>query len=91
MEIKSLSNKVKEFGSKVKRDGPSGYYEYIGKNFTAKFNSEECETKWWEVNLDCESLDPSVLESFRDGNNFERKADVVWNLLQLDMSISSKL
>ena len=40
----TVSQQVKEFGAKVKKDGCAGYYIYEGRNFTVHFSLEECET-----------------------------------------------
>jgi len=79
----SVSKQVKDFGAKVKKDGLGGYYIYIGKNFTVKFNSDECVTKFWEVNLydNC----PSEIEKELKGyNRFDTKNELVFELLNLD-------
>jgi len=80
-----LSKLVKEFGAKVEKE-LAGYYIYKGKNFTVKFNSEECETSWWEVNLydECPNV---VYNEFYDYNKYETKKEIVGILLNIDKSI----
>ena len=79
----TVAKQVKEFGAKVNKDGLGGYYIYTGKNFTVKFNSEECVTKYWEVNLydNC----PLEIEQQLDGyNKFDTKNELVFELLSID-------
>jgi hypothetical protein len=86
-KLKTVSQKVRDFGARVKRDGKGGgYYIYIGKNFTVEFNIEECETKYWSVNDLQDDLDPIVKQDIYQYNNYETKNDLVWNLLNLDMN-----
>jgi len=87
MAIKTVAKQVIEFGAKVKKNGCSGYYKYIGKNFTAEFNEESCESTWWEIDLWSDNVDPRIEKEFKWENNFERKKDVVFCLLQLDQEI----
>jgi len=87
MAIKTVAKQVIEFGAKVKKNGCSGYYKYIGKNFTAEFNEDSCESTWWQVDVWSDNVSPIVEMHFADYNNFELKKDVVWELLQLDMEI----
>jgi hypothetical protein len=89
--IKTLSEQVKEFGARVKKEhGFGGYYIYEGKNFTVKFNEASCETTWWEVNIDDDDVDPKVFNQFDEHNMFERKKDVVQELLLLDKYYNEK-
>jgi len=74
--------------SKVQRDGGPGYYKFIGTNFVTEFNSVECETKWWEVNLYAEEDDHLILDVFSDHNHFELKREAVGTLKALDKFIS---
>lgn len=79
----SMSNQVKRFGAKVKKEF-AGYYIYQGVNFTVEFNEDECETKWWEVNLFGDNTSNAVFNYYEDYNKFETKKDVVESLLNLD-------
>ena len=88
--MKTVSQKVKEFGAKVKKDGCAGYYTYIGRNFKANFNSEEGVTKHWEVDLLSDDVDERVNEQFYDYNQYDTKAEVVWILLGLDQQIEEE-
>ena len=86
--LNSVSNQVIRFGAKVTRlKTHIGYYTYHGVNFTAQFNSAECETEWWEVNIwdDAEEL---IIEAFEGYNTFDTKNEVVGQLLQLDMTLT---
>ena len=83
----SLTNQIKEFGSKVKREF-AGYYIYEGVNFTANFNEEECEIKYWSVAIYGNNVDEIVCEEFEEYNRFDRKADVLNMLFQLDKRLS---
>ena len=88
MKLLTVSQKVKQFGAKVKKDGLAGYYIYIGKNITVKFNVEECETKYWSINEYQDNLHPVVKESAWSYNNYETKNDLVWDLLNLDIELN---
>lgn len=87
MAIKTVTQQVKEFGAKVKKNGCSGYYKYIGKNFIAEFNEASCESTWWEVDVWSDNVNPIIEKEFNEYNNFERKKEVVFCLLQLDQEI----
>ena len=79
-----ITNQARRFGAQIKKH-PTYVYHYIyeGVNFTAIFNSEACETTWWEVNLYDDNVDKKVIDYFEE-NNYERKGDVVQALLNLD-------
>jgi hypothetical protein len=81
MELLTVAQKVKQFGAKVKKDGLAGYYIYIGKNITVKFNAEECEDKYWAINT--RGATQVVKELAGDWNRYETKNDLVWDLLNL--------
>lgn len=83
----SLSKEVREFGARVKKEF-AGYYIYNGVNFTAPFNIASCETTWWEVNCDQGNTDARIRNHFEDFNRFDAKRDLLYQLLQLDKSIS---
>ena len=79
----SVTKAVKQFGAKIEKNEVSGYYTYVGKNFTCKFNEEQCVLKWWEVNIhdDCPK---EVVDHFEHFNDFNLKREVVQSLLELD-------
>ena len=93
--LNSVSNQMKRFGSKVTRE-MDGYYTYIGKNFTIKFNAEYCEsnTPTWEVNVYDENSDSSIQKRFAwesddIENHFETKGCVVACLYRIDLELES--
>lgn len=90
MAIKTVTQQVKEFGAKVVKNGPSGYYRYIGKNFTADIYEDSCVTTWWAVDIWQDNADPIVEEHFKEYNTFDRKKDVVWALLTLDQNYNQQ-
>ena len=93
--MSNFTNTLKNAGVKVTKDGGAGFYIYNGINFCVKFNSEEFETKYWEINTDCESC-PDVIENryscLGEGfdNNFETKGELVWQLFLFDESINKQ-
>lgn len=85
----SISNQVKDFGAKVKKEF-SGYYIYEGVNFTVGFNEAACETVWWEVQLYGEvEADKVVFNHFEDWNQYDTKNEVVSALLELDRELQT--
>jgi hypothetical protein len=88
--MKTLSQKMKEFGAKNVKDGFGGFYKYLGKNFKADFNFAECDSKWWEVDLYSSDVDERVFQEFEGYNKFDTKAELVWLLLCLDKTIEEQ-
>ena len=81
----SVSKLVKEFGSKIEKEF-AGYYIYKGKNFTVKFNSDECVSKYWYVNLydNCPEI---ISKELYDYNKFDTKYQLIYELLNIDKNI----
>ena len=88
--MKTVSQILREFGAKVVRTKTVGYYIYEGKNFTASFNEEYCETSWWEIDTFSDETSDAIKRMFQFGgdhwqeNRFELKRDVVRCLYQID-------
>lgn len=84
----TVSERVRDFGARVKKDGCAGYYIYEGVNFKAKFNEASCENTWWEVDLFSdwayENLDKKVHHTFEDYNVYDTKNELVSALLAID-------
>tara|TARA_R110002050_G_scaffold11858_3_gene39492 strand:- start:1228 stop:1506 length:279 start_codon:yes stop_codon:yes gene_type:complete len=91
--MSNFTDTLKEAKVKVTKNGGAGFYIYNGINFSVEFNSEEFDTKYWEINLDYDNC-PSVVynrysylgEAY--SNNFETKGDLVWELFLFDQSLS---
>ena len=85
----SLKEQMDDFGVSSKRE-LVGYYIYVGKNFTAEYNSAACETEWWEVNLYSDNLDQRVVDYFEGENYYDTKGEVLGDLFQLDKRIEAE-
>ncbi len=91
--MKNSTRLIKEAGVVVTKDGCAGYYTYHGINFTVKFNSEACETSWWEVNIFYDEC-PKVVEDYysysggNSDNKWETKGDLLWDLFNFDKSLA---
>lgn len=83
----TYSERIRSEGIKVTRRY-AGWYTFIGKNFTAEFNEDSCETTWWEVNLYSDNVDKRVYDHFYDYNHWYTKRDVVSALYELDKSLT---
>ena len=85
----TFSQIMSKNGIKVKRQ-TSGWYTYIGINFSVGFSQQSCESTWWEVDLYEDNVDPRVFNHFEDYNQFDRKADVLESLYNFDKSLTFK-
>ncbi len=85
----TVSEQAKQFGAKVKRND-TGWYTYIGKNFTVDFSKATCEYTWWEVEWYEDDVDTKVVEFFYSDNNFPTKNEVMADLLYLDQELENQ-
>tara|TARA_R110001592_G_scaffold10244_4_gene53516 strand:+ start:168 stop:446 length:279 start_codon:yes stop_codon:yes gene_type:complete len=91
--MSKFTDTLKEAKVKVTKDGCAGYYIYNGINFTVKFNSEECETSWWEVNIFYNECPKEVEKNYSwlgndCCNQWETKRELILDLFELDQSLS---
>ena len=82
----SVANQLKDNGVKVTNKG--GGYLYNGKNFSVEIFLDGCVTDFWTVDLEDNSPQFLIDEvEAWNNNNFERKADAIGTLFNIDMSM----
>ena len=92
--MRKFTDILKKAKVKVTKDGCAGYYIYHGMNFTVKFNLEECETFWWEINILEDNIDKRVENRWDYNglgceNSYETKSELVWDLFTFDKSLNN--
>lgn len=91
--MSNFTDTLKEAKVKVTKDGGAGFYIYNGINFSVKFNSEEFDTKYWEINTYYDNCPKAVQMNYSHlgndcCNQWETKGDLVWDLFEFDQSLS---
>ena len=85
-----LTEQMKDFGAVSKRSKTHySTYIYVGKNFTAEYAEESCETTWWAVMIWDDDCDSVVHEYYSEQNYHYTKADCLSDLFHLDQNYES--